>query len=560
MRIILKLLLFTIFHLYAIAAFGGDCKKTGTVCMDSSYSKDIGGITVYVSQIGGCWEYKDTYTCIKPNAVNYCQPFINAGSACWQTNSSCVQMDTQFGTGCMKYSQTWRCGDPSFPTPANTTRLNETYTLVSSNYDASTCTSLSGNSNCTLAESKCISATGPSLPPGISSSSVAPDGCYKKQDSYVCFTGKTNSTDCDQYSTDSNCSLKATQCSAEQTLNGKCAINNLTYRCMTTPPKTKSVIDCSGKMVCSDGTCFDTGYENDKDFGKAAALMEGMRQAGVYGDLSLFAGEPNDCRIKLGGVNNCCKKSDGGGGNNNSSVMGTVVQLGYQAAGIAVKYGSAYVYDSLMSSAYSGSFLVKGFGAITGAADLALADGAAYNLISEGYAVNAFQPSLSTPAYYGMSISWSSTAGFRFAFDPYSLAIQVAIQVIMEIMSCDQTEKLTSMKKGQNLCVEVGDYCSKKALKICYETKKVSCCFNSRLARIINEQGRAQIGKGWGSPQSPNCSGFTTEEFERIDFSQVDMAEFVAEIMDNVKLPSTDGLKTQTEMSIQNKIQNYYSQ
>ena len=40
------------------------------------------------------------------------------------------------------------------------------------------------------------------------------------------------------------------------------------------------------------------------------------------------------------------------------------------------------------------------------------------------------------------------------------------------------------------------------------------CCFNSMLARIVNEQGRAQVGKGWGGAQSPDCSGFTVAQLQ----------------------------------------------
>ncbi|EPP7525236.1 conjugal transfer protein TraN [Campylobacter jejuni] len=28
---------------------------------------------------------------------------------------------------------------------------------------------------------------------------------------------------------------------------------------------------------------------------------------------------------------------------------------------------------------------------------------------------------------------------------------------------------------------------------------------------MFNEQGRPQLGKGWGSPESPQCRGFTPE-------------------------------------------------
>jgi conjugal transfer mating pair stabilization protein TraN len=62
-------------------------------------------------------------------------------------------------------------------------------------------------------------------------------------------------------------------------------------------------------------------------------------------------------------------------------------------------------------------------------------------------------------------------------------------------------------------------------------TKKESyCCFNSRLARIINEAGRSQISKSWGGAKSPDCSGLTPEELQSLDFGQMDLTEFYAEI------------------------------
>ena len=102
--------------------------------------------------------------------------------------------------------------------------------------------------------------------------------------------------------------------------------------------------------------------------------------------------------------------------------------------------------------------------------------------------------------------------------------------VIQELMSCEQEDQITAMRKGQNLCVALGSYCSQKFLKICVEKKEGYCCFNSRLARIIQEQGRAQLGKGWGSAESPECSGFTTAEFESLDFSKIDLTEFIREV------------------------------
>jgi conjugal transfer mating pair stabilization protein TraN len=147
-------------------------------------------------------------------------------------------------------------------------------------------------------------------------------------------------------------------------------------------------------------------------------------------------------------------------------------------------------------------------------------------------------------------------------FDPYTLALQIAIMILQDLMSCDQSEQILAMRRGQNLCHEVGTYCSQELkllfVKICIEHTKSHCCYNSRLARIINEQGRAQLGKAWGSAESPNCSGFTQAEFAALDFSRIDLSEFTAEIMANIKLPNVGTMSQQTQSSVQQKVQSYY--
>jgi hypothetical protein len=88
---------------------------------------------------------------------------------------------------------------------------------------------------------------------------------------------------------------------------------------------------------------------------------------------------------------------------------------------------------------------------------------------------------------------------------------------------CNNSEKELKKKRQAGLCTYVGEFCSKRwkigFVKICVEKKRSYCCFNSRLARILQECGRPQIGKGWGAAQSPNCSGYTIDEFSRVDFT-----------------------------------------
>ena len=68
-----------------------------------------------------------------------------------------------------------------------------------------------------------------------------------------------------------------------------------------------------------------------------------------------------------------------------------------------------------------------------------------------------------------------------------------------------------------------------------------SCCFASKLARIINEQGRPQLGIGWGSPEAPDCRGLSPEEFQSIDFSQIDLSEYI----DDMEVKSQSQIDTE---------------
>lgn len=120
--------------------------------------------------------------------------------------------------------------------------------------------------------------------------------------------------------------------------------------------------------------------------------------------------------------------------------------------------------------------------------------------------------------------------------DPTSIAISLAINFMIEVLlqGCDAQDMETGMLRGSGMCHEVGEYCSSKILGICIQKAKGHCCFNTKLGRIIQEQGRPQLksfnGIGWGSPKSPMCRGFTPDEFQALDFSKIDLSEYYSDI------------------------------
>lgn len=97
---------------------------------------------------------------------------------------------------------------------------------------------------------------------------------------------------------------------------------------------------------------------------------------------------------------------------------------------------------------------------------------------------------------------------------------------------CTEGEKDLSQKRAQNLCVYVGTYCAERddVTKVCLRKKSSYCCFTTKLARLVQEQGRAQLGLGFGSAEHPDCRPLRVDELQQLDFSQLNFAELYAEI------------------------------
>lgn len=104
-------------------------------------------------------------------------------------------------------------------------------------------------------------------------------------------------------------------------------------------------------------------------------------------------------------------------------------------------------------------------------------------------------------------------------------------KVFMGLIACKENEKKLAEKAKKELCVQLGEYCSKKIrlgfTSICVQKSKGNCCFGSKLARVIHEEGRPQLPLGWGSGKSPECRGFTIDEFQKLDFSKIDLSNAI---------------------------------
>lgn len=110
--------------------------------------------------------------------------------------------------------------------------------------------------------------------------------------------------------------------------------------------------------------------------------------------------------------------------------------------------------------------------------------------------------------------------------------------VDLHLSSCKEEERLLAQLREKKRCVFVGSFCAEKVLGICIRKKFSFCCFGSQLARILHEQGRAQLGIGWGEAEHPNCRALSLEELTRLNFDTLDLRELTAELTSKIRTPN----------------------
>ncbi|HDC4607760.1 TPA: type-F conjugative transfer system mating-pair stabilization protein TraN, partial [Enterobacter cloacae] len=108
---------------------------------------------------------------------------------------------------------------------------------------------------------------------------------------------------------------------------------------------------------------------------------------------------------------------------------------------------------------------------------------------------------------------------------------------------CSSEEKALGKAKENKLTVSIGEFCSKKVLGVCLEKKRSYCQFDSKLAQIVQQQGRnGQLHIGFGKASSPDCRGITQTELQQIKFDKLDFSNFFDDLQKNKKIPDNDTL------------------
>ncbi|EBR5103165.1 type-F conjugative transfer system mating-pair stabilization protein TraN [Salmonella enterica] len=123
------------------------------------------------------------------------------------------------------------------------------------------------------------------------------------------------------------------------------------------------------------------------------------------------------------------------------------------------------------------------------------------------------------------------------------------------LAQCNSEEKALGKAKKDKLTVSVGEFCSKKVLGVCLQKKRSYCQFDSKLAQIVQQQGRnGQLHISFGSSKHPDCRGITVDELQQIKFDRLDFTNFYEDLMNNQKIPDSGALTEKVKEQIADQL------
>lgn len=121
----------------------------------------------------------------------------------------------------------------------------------------------------------------------------------------------------------------------------------------------------------------------------------------------------------------------------------------------------------------------------------------------------------------------------------------------VNLANCKPEEQQLAAMRDQNLCHQVGTtYCAKKVFKKCVSKKTSFCCFGTRFAKILQQQGRSQLAINWGNAKCPDCRALTLEEISKLDLSKMNFSELFEDLMKKYKSPNLQALQQATNNKI----------
>ncbi len=130
----------------------------------------------------------------------------------------------------------------------------------------------------------------------------------------------------------------------------------------------------------------------------------------------------------------------------------------------------------------------------------------------------------------------------------------------MHLAHCSDAEKRLGVARQNNLVIPTGHYCYTRKRhpfgSVCTDTHYTFCVFPSRLAKIIQEQGRFKLlNRGFGDGQSTSCTGISPDDLKSIPFERINFSEFFNDIKNRFRNPNNQ----ETLNQVEGRIKRFYT-
>lgn len=388
---------------------------------------------------------------------------------------------------------------------------------------------------------------------------------------------------CAKFASDPACYESSRECVEgwKDPVTGVCYMEDVAYQCDEGKSVSQIVKDTSnscGTMPCIGTDCSAGQPETNGDFGQTAGLLNAMSFMSADGECDvgdptkckIFKGEQKYCGWAVGVVGsiadtNCCKSPNTGPGLVSAAMTAysVISKMNWQTiAGEAVEItGSTSWYDIYYTADGYGSAVTKSFNiasnTISNAANSVIntftgeATSAAGSEVAKEGMVSGFMEAAKQKVYQGLYSVLGGAEGIGGAIfqkgagaqagslvlTPAAEMIVGALNVVMiaytvykltvmiaqMIVACKQEEIETAIKVNEKSCFKVGGtYCLKKKLGSCVKRAQKYCCYSSMLPRIVMQQAVKQL-------KLSDCSGITVAQLQQLDWSKIDLSEWVAE-------------------------------
>jgi hypothetical protein len=353
----------------------------------------------------------------------------------------------------------------------------------------------------------------------------------------IAFSGRKIPDRSDECGSDvKGCALRRSECvEGTELSNGECGELEKVYSCETRTytEETRTVSDGGGCSVPCYGTecARETVRETGSDLAKASAISEAAMGADTDmscdgGACMVFSGSGRGCSRKAGGLVNCCKK---GGSSRLTDYMDM-----YSGVRDILRRGKSREggKDALWSGDTESEKDVTEKPVSSGkdSADAGTPE-------KKGDEDTTRETSEEFRQKYGDSsaskLFSSDGSSFRKGRSQTMPSLMDAFEefgvrnIFGDLLSCPEDDLRATTRAVSRSCHYLGSYCSRKVLGVCLTRRSSWCCFSSPLARIVQEQGRAQLARSFGSARHPECRGFTMEELGALDWDMMDLSEWV---------------------------------